>query len=374
MTERERILTVYRGDTPDRVPFMLDLSHWFYHTEKRSWDLSRAYEEPEYDLIDLHRRLGVGFYMPNLGSFYATEYGPGIRSEVVKRPRRDGMPEITWQLTSSRGTITRRRVWEEQTYSWPVSEWGVRNERDLLVLGDALASRRYRPKWDHYRQWVERVGDNGVVYLSAGYSAMGHLLSYWMGTEAVMYATVDWPDTLHDVVDRINDNNLELVDLLAASPAEIILMGDNFSSDVQSPPFFSVWSKAYYAEAIRRLHAAGKYVAVHIDGRLRGALRMFDALGADCADAVTPKPMGDLSAAECRAEAGTRMILSGGVSPDLWLAHSKEAAFVQAVRDWLEVRRANPRLIANAGDQVPPYAVPERIRLMRDLVEAEGRY
>jgi len=27
MTTRERILAVYRGQTPDVVPFMLDLSH-----------------------------------------------------------------------------------------------------------------------------------------------------------------------------------------------------------------------------------------------------------------------------------------------------------------------------------------------------------
>ena len=31
MTLRERILAVYRGETPDVVPYMLDLSHWFYH-------------------------------------------------------------------------------------------------------------------------------------------------------------------------------------------------------------------------------------------------------------------------------------------------------------------------------------------------------
>ena len=31
MNLRERILDVYRGENPDQIPFMLDLSHWFYH-------------------------------------------------------------------------------------------------------------------------------------------------------------------------------------------------------------------------------------------------------------------------------------------------------------------------------------------------------
>ena len=172
-----------------------------------------------------------------------------------------------------------------------------------------------------------------------------------------MYAVSDCPHVLREVVDTINENNLKLIDLLAGSPAEVVLMGDNFSSDIQPPHFFEEWSKAYYVEAVRRLHKAGKFVAVHIDGKLRGALRMFAEIGVDCADAVTPKPMGDLTPAECRAEAGPRCILSGGVSPDLWLPNVREEDFRAAVLRWLELKAAGPRFIANAGDQVPPGAV-----------------
>lgn len=373
MTIRERILAVYRGEVPDQVPFMLDLSHWFYHRHRRPWDLSQAYDTPEVELIAEHRRLGVGFYLPNLGSFYGVEYGHGVRAETVKTDR-GGVPEIAWRLHTPAGSIERRRVWEETTYSWPISAWGVRTERDLHILAEALAARRYRPRWDRYQAWVEAVGDLGVVYLSAGYSAMGHLLNYWMGVEGVLYAVADWPDLMHETVERINANTLDLVDLLAASPAEIVIMGDNISSDIQPPHFFAKWSRHYYAEAVRRLHAAGKHVAVHIDGRLRGALGMFAEIGADCADAVTPTPMGDLTAAECRQEAGPDMVLSGGVSPDLWLPRASTADFVRAVDAWLALRAESPRLIANAGDQVPPGALEERIGLMRDRVAAEGRW
>jgi len=373
MTPRERILAVYRGDVPDRVPFMLDLSHWFYHRNHLTWDLSHAYDTPEYDLIDEHRRLGVGFYLPNLGSFYSADYGESVQAETI-RVERDGRPEIIWRYHTPDGVIERRRIWEETTYAWAVSDWGVNTEQDLRVLGSALAARRFSPLWDRYQAWGDCVGDNGVVYLSSGYSAMGQLLNYWMGIEKTMYALADWPDTVREVVDRINANNLELIDLLAESPAEIILMGDNFSSDVQPPRFFAEWSRDYYAEAIRRLHAAGKYVAVHIDGRLQGALRMFAEIGADCADAVTPKPMGDLTADECRREAGSELILSGGVSPELWLPNASIERFKDAAHAWLKLKSVSPKLIANAGDQVPPGAEEERIEIMRDIVEAEGCY
>jgi uroporphyrinogen-III decarboxylase len=195
-----------------------------------------------------------------------------------------------------------------------------------------------------------------------------------MGVEGVVYALVDYPQTLRDAVDAVNTNNLQLIDLVAQSPAEVVIMGDNFSSDVQPPAFFQDWSAAYYQEAIRRLHDAGKFVAVHIDGRLKGAIRMIRRTGADCGDAITPTPFGDLTPAQCRDEAGASFILSGGVSPDLWLPDAPREAFKAKVLEWLDLRRISPRLIANAGDQVPPGADEQRIMIMRDLVEKHGKY
>lgn len=373
MNQRERILSVYRGDSPDVVPYMLDLSHWYYHRNRKPWDLTVSYARPETELIDYHRRNGVGFYVPNLASHYTASYGPGVRSEVL-RGERGGEPEIVWKLYTPLGSIERRRVWEPGSYSWAISRWGVRDERDLRVLAFALASREYTALWDRYEAWRAAVGDYGVVYALAGYSAMGQLLHYWMGSAETILATVDWPRTMHAVVDEINRNNLKLVDLLAQSPAEVICMGDNFSGDMQPPAFFREWSEPFYAEAVRRLHAAGKFVAVHVDGRLRGAIGMIRDTGADCCDAVTPTPMGDLTPAQCRVEAGPGFILSGGVPPNLWLPDASLDSFRESVLAWLELRKASPRLIANAGDQVPPGAEESRIALMRDLVEAHGRF
>jgi len=373
MTKRERILAVYRGTTPDVVPYMLDLSHWFYHKTRAPWDLSVAYLKPESELIEHHRRMGVGFYLPNLASFFNVAYADDVNATVMRAETNTG-PEITWKLETPLGTISRVRKWEESSYSWAIADRALKTEQDLRVLGHALGSRQFSPAWERYHEWIKEVGELGVVYISPGYSAMGELLSLWMGIEATMYAVMDWTSTVEEVMKRANTAWLRQIDLLAQSPAEIVLLGDNFSSDVQSPRFFNTWSRSWYAEAVRRLHAAGKFVAVHVDGRLKGLLRVFAEIGVDCIDATTPKPMGDLSPHECRNEAGPRLILSGGIPPNLWTPDVTDAVFEKAVMDWLELRKQSPRLIANAGDQVPPGACEHRISRMRDLVEKHGRY
>ena len=371
MTPRQRIEAVYHGQLPDQVPYMLDLSHWFYHRNQLTWDLSVSYEQPERDLIDYHKRVGAGFYMPNLGFFFEVNYPEDVKITTEKS---DDGREIVWRIQTPLGTIQRSRIWEQSSYSWAISDWSIRDEQQLKVLGYALANRTYVPHWDRYQAWVDYVGDMGLVYLQAGYSAMGHLLCYWMGIEGTMYAVVDWHETVREVIDQINQNWLTLINLLACSPAQIIFLGDNFSSDIQPPHFFDEWSRSYYTEAIRRLHAADKFVAVHIDGRLSGALEMIACTGADCADAVTPAPFGDLTPEQCRDEAGPDFILSGGVPPDLWLLHMSTEYFKEAILRWLNLKKRSPRLIANAGDQVPPGAVEDRIVTMRDLVEQYGRY
>ncbi len=124
MNLRQRILAVYRGQTPDVVPFMLDLSHWFYHKNRLPWDLTVAYEKPERELIDYHRKMNVGFYIPNLAAFFSVRYARDVQSEVIKASR-DGVPEVTWRFTTPLGKIERKRVWNEASYSWGITRWGL---------------------------------------------------------------------------------------------------------------------------------------------------------------------------------------------------------------------------------------------------------
>jgi uroporphyrinogen decarboxylase-like protein len=350
---------------------MLDLSHWFYHRHQLPWDLSKSYEFPEEELIAYHHKMNVGFYMPNLGSFVEVTYADEVKARIENR---SGDQTITWRLETPLGQIERTRIWEEGSYSWGIRDWGIKTEQQLKILGYALACRKYRFLTEKYQAWVDTIGAMGVCYVGFGYSGMGQLLSYWMGIEGSIFAACDWPDTVADVIMRINQNNLELADVLADAPVEFVCMGDNFSSDVQPPHFFDRWSRAFYTKAIGRLQQGGKFVAVHIDGRLSGALKMIHETGADCADAVTPTPLGDLTPDECRDQAGPDFILSGGVSPDLWLPEVDIDLFKKAVLDWLELKQRSPRLIANAGDQVPPGAEEERIHIMRDLVDKRGQY
>ena len=318
--------------------------------------------------------MGAAFYCPQQTHFWNVEFANDVKSSAVTNIV-NGVPEIVWRFDTPIGSIERIRVWEQGSYSWAIKKWGVEDEKDLEVLAYAMSSRRYTAIPQNYEDWANYIGEDGLVYLNSGYSAMGYLMNYWMGVENTIYASYDFEDVLDECMQKINNNVLEQVEMMASEfSAPVIIMGDNFSSDVQSPPFFSRWSKDFYAKAYEIIHKHGKKVAVHVDGKLKGAIKMMKDIGADCIDAVTPGSVGGCTAAEARAEAGSDLILSGGIPNELWYSYSPLSQFEDAVKEWLALKDISPALIAAAGDQVPPGAEESRILRMTELVEEYGYY
>ena len=374
MTQRERILAVYNNQKPDRVPYMLDLSHWYFWRYKLTWDLCNGYPEVDKGLIDENRRFGAGFYIPQQTHYWDTINPEGLKvtTETITV---DGVPEIHWRYDTPLGSLERIRVWEQGSYSWAIKKWGVQTEKDLEILAYAMGKRQFKPVVQNYKDWVDYTGEDGLVYVNTGYSAMGQLLNYWMGVENTIYASFDMEEALEDCVNAINSSNLEQVEMIASEfDAPVIIMGDNFSSDVQSPKFFDRWSRDYYTKAVQIMHDHGKKVAVHVDGKLKGLLKTMKDVGFDCIDAVTPGSVGGMNAAQARQEAGNDLILSGGIPNELWYDYSPMEKFEQAVKDWLALKDVSYRMIAAAGDQVPPGAAEARIFRYGQLVEEFGNY
>jgi hypothetical protein len=143
---------------------------------------------------------------------------------------------------------------------------------------------------------IEEAGkDVGLGFPSMGYTGFGSLISYYMGVENTVYALYDDPKAVKAYVDIYNQKHPELTDIYAKSPAPHIFFGDNLSSDIQSPDIFMEYSFSHYKNIAERLHAAGKTVSSHLDGRLNGILGLVAKTGVDVADACTPAPCGDLT-------------------------------------------------------------------------------
>jgi hypothetical protein len=80
MTPRARLLAVYRGETPDRVPALADLSYWHAAHGGGKFIPGRtdgANNDKIPRLLELHRQVGAAIHL-NLGSFYDERYDGSV--------------------------------------------------------------------------------------------------------------------------------------------------------------------------------------------------------------------------------------------------------------------------------------------------------
>lgn len=366
MNERERLICVLQGKTPDRVPWFADLGHWYRSEAGVPWNLfTVSNATPE--MIRLHREVGAGWYV-EVGSLHDEHY------DGVERERRLEGDEAIEIFHTPIGSLTMIRRWNERSSSWDIVKHLVETPDDLRILMYAVEHKSFIPRYERWQQIEQLAGDIGLGFPGLGYTGLGSLISYYMGVMPTIYALTDEPELFAAYIQTYNAKHMELVRLYSESPAPHLIFTDNLSSDVQSPALFRAYSLNHYRNLASCLHAAGKTVSAHIDGRMHGLLGLLAEAGIDVADACTPKPNGDLTPQQIRAQAGPDLILMGGVSPGMWLPQTPEPVFIAHVREWLDLRRHSPCLIQSAGDQVPPGTKLQRIKLMAELVDTYGRY
>ncbi len=358
MTPRERLLAVYRGETPDRVPVLADLSYWHAahgggkfipgHTEGANTDKIAS-------LLELHRQTGAAIHV-NLGSFYDETYDDSVRVQ-------SGIDGELYRhrLETPVGAVEEVRQWSETTFSWPIIHHMVQDVADLKVIRYVFEHVSYRARWDVFEESDRLVGDLGLPLVQVPYTGMGFLSSRYAGVERTVMLATDHPEEIEQTVNTINAAHEVVTRLMAEGPSQVLFHSDNLSSDVQSPRWLERYSGNYYRRMAEIAHQHGKPLQTHIDGRLRGLLRATAEMGFDGADAVTPAPWGDLTPQECRDEAGPKLVLSGGIPPNSFLPAVPLKVLDEQIEAWLDLRRQSSALIIAPGDQLPPDGELDRV-------------
>lgn len=368
MRANECVRAVYQGRKPDQVPLLLDLSHWYKKNRHVPFNLA-GFTAVEPGLVELHKQVGAVAYV-EMGGFYSlVSDDPDV---TLTTSTANGV--FTTRVTTPLGTLHEERVFNLGSYSYGIRKHLVESPDDFPIVERLMSRLRCRPKWELYRAWQAALGDLAFPYAQLPYSGSGYLFARYMGVEAATYALSDEPAKVARLVAAINACNLRILDAILDGPFETLIVSDNYDSNVQTKELFDTYVRDYYTEVARRLHDAGKFLAVHVDGESRGVLGWLAECGVDCADALTPAPMFALTPARMRAEAGPDLILSGGIPATIFGSTGSDAAFVECVKRWLDTRLTSPRVLLAAGDQVPPDAPWERIAMLPELVERYGRY
>lgn len=369
MTERERVLSVLRGEQPDQLPWMADFAY-LIESMQVSGTFPRCYqtENPDVGLQKMHRDYGTGFYLQGFEPFRRNARGWEQRDEKKG-------DITTSSITTPVGTLRQVQQYSHASFSNGITKHMIENIEDLRIYLWMVQHTDYSPDYAFAAGRYETIGDNGVVLCYTPKSPLMDLVALYAGVENVTYMLMDDEEEFTAILEALEEKYDEACRLVVDSPAECIMIPENISSECVAP-FYDRFMKGYHQKWTAEIRKAGKFSFVHQDGTVRGLVRQLSKESHfDVIEAVTPLPVGDVELREVQDLVDESTIIWGGIPGGLFSETScTDAEFEAHVRMCIEVMTSAPRYVLGVADQVVPGSSEKRIKLVRRLVDQYGKY
>jgi len=366
MSPRERILWMLKGEQPDQVPWAGDLDYWANALIKMGKKPEGFIQSDDY--IEWHRDLGVGYYLQGYFPFKQIIEN----CEIIEW--NEGHKKFK-EIKTEIGSV--RECWEYIPTSFsdgPVEHF-LKSELDIPVMKHIYENTRFEPDYDFAVKRKKQVGDQGVVLCYLPKSPFMHLLALEAGVMSVTMAAMTVPDEFGDLLDTMKKAFDQAAQISVESPAEVLMIPENLSSEMVGPEFFEMYMHDYQKEWTTKIRKAGKYSFIHIDGTMAGLLKQEASVGFSVLEALTPYPVGDMKWEDLADFSGdSKSILWGGIPGVYFTANVSNKEFERHIKHVLSIMVKEPRYVLGVADQVPPDGLEERVKRVRELVDIYGKY
>jgi uroporphyrinogen-III decarboxylase len=366
MTPRERLLAVLNGQKPDRVPWFGDLDYWVTALIERGEKPQDFRRSDAY--IDWHRDLGVGFYLQGYFPFRAITERCRVREwkEATLRYR---------QIETPCGTLRETWTWLPESFAEAPTEHLVKSAADLRAYRYFHENTRYEPDYDFAERRRGQVGDMGVVLCYLPKSPLMQMIALDAGVTKVFEIFTDAGEEFHKTMEAVRRSHDAAATLALESPADVLMIPENLSSECVGKTFYEMFMRDYEETWARRIHDAGKFSCIHLDGTMKGLLRETCSTSLTFIEALTPAPAGDLEIEKWAEWSGnSSTVLWGGIPGMFFTELVSDEEFDEHTRHVLEIMRTEPRYVLGVADQVPPDGLERRVRRVAELVEQYGAY
>jgi len=394
MTHKERMLRAARGAWADRLPFAPRLDLW-HNANRRRGTLPSRYG-PDATAAEIADDLGVAHHriIPEflkvrtpddtidrgLGIFRLRGFAYRAELRNVDRVVRteDGATVVEYHTpvgsVSCKITFTEEMLRSGASITW-LDEHVIKRPEDYRVVGYIFRNIRVSPDDDNYRAFHQEVGDKGlaVAHGLGSASPVQHLMRDLVDGTQFYYELADHPKEVEQLVEDMTPFYDQLVRILAASPAEAVMVGANYDDTITYPPLFEAHILPWLQRWADILHAGGKIFMSHCDGENEGLLPLLAASGIDVAESVCAPPMVQCSLTAMRQAFGGTITIFGGVPSVVLLEEStSDDEFEAHMRNLFAEIAPGDRFILGVSDMVPPDAKWERLVRIAEMVEQWG--
>ncbi|MBI2941872.1 MAG: hypothetical protein HYY04_15690 [Chloroflexi bacterium] len=369
MTNRERLLAILAGRSPDRIPWIPRLQLW-YNARLAEGNMPARFQG--LSLRQVERALGVGNHGRGGRVFNLRREG----FEVVTREK-DGQA-LTKYVTPV-GTVSELRVRTSQLDGYVdaglLIEHPIKSVADYPVWEYIAEHTYYDPCYEAYRAFDRQLGDDGLPMVGAGDVPFHRFCHVLVGYNQAFYHLADYrPQVEHLLTVMTQCERERLWPVLADSPAVLFNHGVHLDSQMTSPPLFEQYIKPYYVELTKLLHARGQKLSYHADDDAKLILGLLKESGFDMGECFATAPMVTVTLAEARQAWGNDVIIWGGIPSVILEETTPDEEFEGYVREVFRTIAPGDAFILGISDNAMPRTKIERVERITKLVEEYGNY
>ena len=305
LTSRERVLAVFQGEMPDRVPiWMWGIHPWLGEVQGNARSL-----------IDTVVAQGdiVHWWGAGAGVFLSASDQVQVRSET--RPARSPAFEeqvVTYQTPA--GELTEVHYVSLEGKPGYCKKHLLETEQDV----ERLLSVPYvppRPDCAGFFDVDRQLGDRGLPMVSMPSDPM-YFVNNLTGSETFAIWSIDQRAMVSALIAEFGRRIREWVAWVLAQAVGPLFgyVGPELCiPPLQSPRDFDEWVVGPDGEIIDMIHAAGGMVLCHCHGRMGPVLEGFVRMGVDALHPIEPPPMGDVTMAEAKRRVGNDLCIVGNL-------------------------------------------------------------
>lgn len=336
MTRRERVARALHHQETDIVPYHIDLT-------SQAWETLAAYTGRADPLR------GTGMHLCNFhywGWPAETEPGTAIfRDDYGVCWNRSGADKDI-------GVVDRPLLTEPDLSRLPeptLDETRLRREVEAMLAG----------------------ADDRFVIAGIGFSLFERLWSYCGMENALVYMLTE-PAFTHELLDRILEFDLRVLDILNDYPLDGVYFGDDWGQQrglIMGPELWRTFIKPRMAALYARAKRGGKFIIQHSCGDIQTVFPDLIEIGLDCYQTFQPE-IYDVDAV--KEEFGRDLAFWGGISTQRLLPYATPAGVREETKRLMEVLGRGGGYIAAPTHAVPSDVPPENILAMLEVFENQG--
>lgn len=363
MTSRERIIRLLNGEEADRTAFCPFLAYW--------WE---AQDDALTDRGELEFLESIGAD-PLFRGHYPMKGKQGEDIFLFKKYVENC--EISEEITENRKTITYRTEkgtlqagyrYVEEGNTWFLVEHPVKEEEDFAVLKEIMDRTRLEPFYERFNDEVKKLGERGLILpllCPEMKTSFQSLLEFWVGTENTVYALMDYPELVEEVLHAMWRVSKEAAEISAASESPFFLSWEDTSTTNISPQYYRDYILPEINMWCDILHKNGKRYVQHACGQLDALLPDIAGSGIDVLESISPAPTGNVEMKRVQEVLPKRIAIVGGIEPIQLLNLSVEEVVAKG-KDLIDIMQGRGYVLANS-DSCPPGVEIQKFKALSDL-------